>query len=231
MRTSSFVGSFVLATATLMAAAVGACGPGEAPGPTVPSSTPSATTPSTPSTPGTTPPTPSSTASTPPSTSGTAVTPPPAAGPMKNIKGSAMADELKALGFDLKKLPPLGQNKIEADKLRKLMQTFKKALGVECTACHDANDFRLPTPNKKVATHMWNDWVKGYAMEDGSPVYCDSCHQGSMKFLDKHDKKALSTWMDANFVSKLKRQDKKEQACETCHGDPFDPKFLSKWEK
>jgi len=51
-----------------------------------------------------------------------------------------------------------------------------------------------------------------------------------MQFLDRHDKKALSGWMDANYVKKLKRTDKKEASCEGCHGDPFEPKFLSTWE-
>jgi len=50
--------------------------------------------------------------------------------------------------------------------------------------------------------------------------------------LSPHERRwgALSKWMDANFVSKLKRLDKKEHGCETCHGDPFDPKFLAKWQ-
>ena len=55
-------------------------------------------------------------------------------------------------------------------------------------------------------------------------------HQGHMKFLDKTDKKALGKWMETNFVSPLKRLDKKDHACATCHGEDFDPKFLDKWE-
>ncbi|HEY8074544.1 MAG TPA: photosynthetic reaction center cytochrome c subunit family protein [Labilithrix sp.] len=147
---------------------------------------------------------------------------------MNPIKASAMSDDLKALGLDPKKLPPL--NKIEPEKLRKVMKIISNALGTQCTGCHDANDFRAWTPNKKVASHMWNDWVRGLAMNDGGVLFCDSCHQGHMKFLDRGDKKALGKWMEANFVTPLKRLDKKDHACATCHGEDFDPKFLDKWE-
>jgi hypothetical protein len=231
MRKHQLPASALLLATTLVTAAIAACGGGNenTTGPQTPSATPSAS--------GTAPagtsstPTPTPSGSTTPAGTGssTASTPPSTIGPMKPIKASAMEADLKAIGLDIKKLPPL--NKLEPDKLRKVMQTFKTSLGVQCTGCHDANDFKAATPNKKVATHMWNDWVRGLTMEDGSPLYCDSCHQGSAKFLDRHDKKALSGWMDANFVSKLKRADKKEHGCETCHGDPFEPKLLDKWEK
>jgi hypothetical protein len=213
----------------IAAAALGACGGGETgPGPQVPSGSVGTTPPTGTETAPTGTTTGTGTAPTPP-TGSTAATPPPAVGPMNPIKASAMGDELKALGLDPKKLPPLA--KMEPEKLRQVMKTITKAVGGQCTTCHDANDFRAWTPNKKVASHMWNDWVRGLTMEDGSVLYCDSCHQGHLKFLDRKDKKELSKWMDANFVSKLKRLDKKEHGCETCHGDPFDPKFLDKWEK
>ncbi|MBX3187664.1 MAG: hypothetical protein KF819_11640 [Labilithrix sp.] len=166
----------------------------------------------------------------PPAGTGTgATTPHGAPGPMKPTTGSAMADDLKKIGLDPKNLPPL--NKLEPDKIRAVMGTFKKALGVECTGCHDANNFKAPTPHKKIATKMWDEFVRKMAMEDGSVLYCDSCHGGHMEFLDRKDKKALSAWMDANFVGKLKRVDKKDQSCETCHGDPFEPNFVAQWAK
>ena len=236
MRSNSLFGTLFLVSSTLVVGTVAACGGGggeTGPGPQTPSTAPSSTG-AAPSDAG------ASTAPTgvPTGAAGgsgdagasTAATPPaPATGPMNAIKVSAMEADLKTLGLDVKKLPPL--NKLEPEKLRQVMKLFTKSLGVQCTGCHDANDFRAPTPNKKVASHMWNDWVRGFAMEDGGALYCDSCHQGHMKFLDRHDKKALSGWMDANFVSKLKRTDKKDNGCETCHGDPFDPKFLARWEK
>jgi len=147
---------------------------------------------------------------------------------MKAIAASAFAEDLKKLGIDPLKPPPL--NKLTPDTVRKLMPSFAKSLGVKCAACHDTDNFKTWTPKKRVASKMWQEFVVGMAMEDGTPLYCDSCHGGQMQFLDRHDKKALSGWMDANYVKKLKRTDKKEASCEGCHGDPFESKFLSTWE-
>ncbi len=149
---------------------------------------------------------------------------------MKPIVATTMTAELVAIGLDPKKLPPL--EKLEPEKLRKVMKTFTKALGVQCSGCHNAEDFKAPTPHKKIAARMWNDFARGLTMADGSPVYCDSCHQGRMETLDRKDKKVLSAWMQTEFVDKLKRTDKKDHGCETCHGDPFEGQFLSKvWAK
>lgn len=212
----------ILPLASLVAAlafgAALACGGGEGPqgpGPAVPSATPSGT--------------PAPTATGAPSGTGDTATHPPAAGPMKEIAPTAYAEDLKAIGLDPANLPPLG--KMEPDKLRKVMKLFAKSLGVQCTACHNGNDFRAPTPKKKIAAKMWEKWVLGLSMESGGAVFCDSCHQGKMEYLDRHDKKALSDWMEKNFVSKMKRRDAKDHGCETCHGDPFENKFVDAWGK
>jgi hypothetical protein len=149
------------------------------------------------------------------------------AGPMKPITASAMETQIKELGLDMKALPALG--KIERPKLMKVMQSFSKALGTKCEGCHEPNDFRAWTPKKKVAAKMWDEFVRKLALEDGSPLYCDSCHNGRMEFLDHHDKKELGKWMDTNFVSKLRRVDKQDHGCDTCHGDPFEGEFLKAW--
>jgi len=147
---------------------------------------------------------------------------------MKTPGASAMAEDLKKLGIDPLHPPPLA--KLSPDVIRKLMPTFAKSLGVKCDACHDVNNFKASTPHKKVAAQMWQHFVVELSLESGEPLYCDSCHGGKQEFLDRHDKKALSAWMDASYVSKLKRSDKKDHSCETCHGDPFDPKFVHAWE-
>jgi hypothetical protein len=149
------------------------------------------------------------------------------AGPMKPLAPSAMAAELEALGLDVHALPPLG--KIPPDKLRQVMKTFTRSLGVDCTFCHDENDFRAPTKHKQIAARMWNDYVRALAAEDGTALYCDSCHGGRKEPLDRHDKKALASWMDANFVAKLKRVDGADHSCDTCHGEPFEPRPLRAW--
>jgi hypothetical protein len=223
-------GHLGLASSVFVALVVAACGGGEGPGPQVPggpapgeSAAPSPTAPA-------------SAVPTAPATSGSAqagVTPPPAA-PMKAIGPSAFAEDLKKLGIDPQKPQPL--NKLSPDVIRKLMPTFAKSLGVKCEFCHDKNNFKAPTPHKRVAAKMWDEYVVKLSLDDGGAagaatgaLYCDSCHGGKSEFLDRHDKKALSAWMDANYVSKLKRADKKDHGCETCHGDPFEPDILQSW--
>jgi len=149
-------------------------------------------------------------------------------GAMKPIAPSAMAPDLQAIGLDPKALPPI--DKLEPDKLRKLMKTFTKSLGVVCTDCHVENDFAAPTPRKRIAAQMWDRFVRPLATSNDALLYCDSCHQGSIgPLLDRHDKKALSIWMGTNYVDALKRRDAQEHSCETCHGDPFEGKFVAAW--
>ncbi|MDB4942595.1 MAG: hypothetical protein JWP97_2129 [Labilithrix sp.] len=165
-----------------------------------------------------------------PAGSGVAVTPggPTAPGSLMKSPGpSAFTEDLKKLGIDPLRPPPLA--KLSPDVIRKLMPTFAKSLGVKCEGCHDVNDFKAPTPAKNVAAGMWQHFVVELSLASGEPLYCDSCHGGKKEFLDAHDKKALGQWMDANYVAKLKRSDKKDHGCETCHGDPFKPEFLKDW--
>ena len=153
----------------------------------------------------------------------------PFTGEMKAISPTTMTADLQAIGLDPKNLPTLA--KMDPDKLRKVMRTFTKSLGVKCGDCHNESDFSAPTPAKKIAAHMWDDYVRALAMNGGAPIYCDTCHQGRPKFLNRTDKKALSKWMNANFVDKLTRRDKKDHGCETCHGDPFESQILAQWTK
>ena len=149
---------------------------------------------------------------------------------MKPLVASAMIADLKALGLDPGALPPL--DKLPPDTLRKVMKTFTKALGARCTDCHVAGDFAAPTPRKAITVGMWNHFVRELAFKDGTPIYCDSCHQGTLTpLLDRHDDKALGHWMDQNYVTQLKRRDAKEHDCPTCHGDPFQPRFLKSVER
>jgi len=137
---------------------------------------------------------------------------------MKDVAASTMADDLKRLGIDPLKPPPL--NKLSPDVLRKVMVTFTKSLGVKCEFCHDQNNFKAPTPHKKVAAGMWQHFVLEMRLDGGGPLYCDSCHSGKAEFLDRHDNKALQGWMEANYVKKLKRADKKEHSCDLCPRRP-----------
>jgi hypothetical protein len=137
-----------------------------------------------------------------------------------------MVADLQALGLDAKSLPPI--EKLEPKTLRGVMKLLAKSLGVRCGDCHQQGDFAAPTRRKKIAARMWNEFAAKLAMSDGSPLFCDSCHQGRIVQLDRRDKKALSKWMDENFVAKLGRKDGQSQECETCHVD-MDMTFLSVW--
>lgn len=142
---------------------------------------------------------------------------------------TAFADDLKALGLDAANLPRM--NRLPPKTLRGVMKLFAKSLGVKCGDCHQEGDFAAPTRRKKVASKMWDEFAAKLSFDDGTPLFCDSCHQGRTKQLDRTDKKALSSWMDVSFVKKLKRKDGGEHGCETCHGSDWDMTFLTSWAK
>lgn len=153
---------------------------------------------------------------------------PAAPSPMKVPEPSSMDAKLREIGLDPMALPPL--NKLDPKSLRDVMNTFTRSLGVGCGHCHE-KDFKASTENKAIATYMWNKFVRGLAVEGGT-LYCDSCHGGRAKFLERHDRDALAKWMDEGFVVRLKRTDTNEHGCGTCHGNPFvGPILRSAWGK
>ncbi len=137
-----------------------------------------------------------------------------------------MLAELQTLALNPKSLPPI--EKIDPKALRALMKLIAKSLGAKCVDCHKEGDFAESTPRKKVAAKMWDEFVTKLAFADDSSLFCDSCHQGHTKVLDRTDKKALGRWMDANFVKGLKRKDDQDHKCETCHAN-MNMRFLTAW--
>lgn len=176
-------------------------------------------------------PTPASTASTPAPVARTTPTTPaqtPVATqskPPPPVHATTMELRLREIGVDPSALPPL--NKLDATALRDVMNTFTKALGVKCSYCHE-KDFKAPTANKKITTHMWDEFTRGLALEGGGALYCDSCHSGQPRFLDRSNVVQLGDYMQDNYVEHVKRTDKKEHSCETCHGEPFEGDILTK---
>ncbi len=143
---------------------------------------------------------------------------------------------LKTGGVDIKNLPDdLETIASDRTKIRAVMKTFTIALGTTCDGCHAksgaAIDYAADTAKKKAAKNMWKNFVRALKNKDGSALYCDSCHQGKMAFLDRADNRSLGAWMKQNFVEKLVRVDGKEHGCTTCHGDPFNGSFLDEWSK
>jgi nitrate/TMAO reductase-like tetraheme cytochrome c subunit len=145
---------------------------------------------------------------------------------MKSPVPTALAADLRSLALDPGALPPI--EKLDPKALRGVMKLIAKSLGARCGDCHLEGDFAAPTARKRVAAKMWDEFVAKLALTDGTPLFCDSCHQGRTKQLNRGDMKALSTWMDDNFVARLKRKDEKEHGCETCHVD-MEMRFLNKW--
>ena len=135
-------------------------------------------------------------------------------------RATAMAAELQEIGLDPKALPPL--DKLDATTLRAVMKTFTRSLGVQCSECHE-KDFRKPTPKKKIATHMWNDFARTLTTRSGDAVYCDGCHQQKATFLDRSDPKQLGSWMNHAYVEGMTAS-----GCSTCHGEPFEAHIFAK---
>jgi hypothetical protein len=169
-------------------------------------------------------PAPAPTATATPTPTSTSTSTPPVE--LKPTIPTALVPDLQALGLDAKNLPLI--EKLEPKTLRGVMKLLAKSLGVKCGDCHQEGDFAAPTRRKKIAAKMWNEFAAKMAMADSGPLFCDSCHQGRIVQLDRRDKKALSKWMDENFVTKLKRKDGHSQECETCHVD-MDMTFLTAW--
>ena len=226
--------SLFLALSLGVGATAAACGGGPGPQPEVPANPSASAAPSdsgsAPMPSASAPPSPTAATSAVPSASAatTVATVPPL---MKPPKPTAMADDLKAIGLDVKNLPSM-ETMIKSKKkaLRDVMPLLAKSTGYKCKECHDADDFAKPTAKKNAATHMWDAWSRGLTFSDGSPLFCDSCHQGQTVLLDRSDKKALGKWMQTAYVDPLARKDKKENGCATCHGEDWDMHFLSKWE-
>ena len=145
------------------------------------------------------------------------------------LSATKFADELKKLGFDARKaMPDLEKMDLKAKK--KLMPLFQKALGYEaCTGCHAADgDYQTPTRNMKISRKMWSQFVAAVRDDKGGLVFCDSCHNGGTKILNRLDRKAVGKFMHENYVEKLVRADKQDNGCATCHGTPLQPAIIEK---
>lgn len=145
------------------------------------------------------------------------------------LTATKFAAELKKLGFDGTK-PMADLEKMDLPTKKKLMPLFQKALGYEsCTGCHAADgDYHTSTRAMKISRKMWSQFVAAARDEKGGVVFCDSCHNGATKILNRIDHKAVGKFMHQNYVAKLTRADKQENGCATCHGTPMQPDIIEK---
>jgi hypothetical protein len=165
-------------------------------------------------------------APTPPATASAVAAPPPApappAGPAGTpVQASALLAEVKKVGIDPAKMPVLEKMSL-ADK-KKVMPFFVKALGYkDCTGCHASlSDYATVTHNMELTRGMWDHFVAyGRDASDGL-MFCDSCHAGSARILNRADKEGAKAFMKSDYAGKIHRADKKPMDCKTCHGDPF----------
>jgi hypothetical protein len=155
--------------------------------------------------------------------------PPPAAAKIKStpIRTSQMLEDVKKAGVDLKNIPDLAKMPLATKK--KLMPHFQKALGyTDCQGCHVKDDFKAETRNIKITRGMWKNFIVEARDEKGGALFCDSCHEGSPKNLDRSDRKAMEKFMEDEYEHKLTRANKKEMECTTCHSDTMEMKIIEK---
>ena len=155
--------------------------------------------------------------------------------PLREKIDADVTSTLKAAGIDVNNPGDFEDLLSSQSKLKAVMTSFTIALGTTCTGCHEGSgsrvDYEAETPKKNIAKKMWSEFVRKLQKKDGGAIYCDSCHQGKMTFLDRADDRSLGAWMQENFVAKLARTDGAEHACTTCHGDPFSGDILAKFAK
>jgi hypothetical protein len=232
-----YIGSIGLGLALAVAGAASACGPATPEGQTPGNGTAAATASAAPTetasaapTQSASAPAPTQSATAPATAAPTASSAPAAAGPAgPPVMATKLAEDLKKAGFDLAKMPPSIEKMPDAQK-KKLMPVFVKALGYEdCKGCHAEGDFKKRTRNTNIAKGMYDHFVAGLRDEKGAAtIFCDSCHQGKPKVLNRSDKKAVGKFMDDQYVNHLARADKKSQECGTCHGDTMEMAIFDK---
>jgi hypothetical protein len=153
---------------------------------------------------------------------------------------SLLGTKLTAAGFDIKNLKPIAATITEAKtdatgvRMKTLMEAISSGLGVKCNFCHTivgadgGVDFMAASEKKNIASKMWDEFVVKLQFQNGDPLFCDSCHSGTPKFLDR-DPGTIAGFMGDNYVGKFKLAAGGMHACSTCHGTPFAAEFLPGW--
>jgi Cytochrome c7 and related cytochrome c len=199
-------------------AVVAACG---SPPPASPPPTPP---PAASASPSSTSPVPAPTASAAPS-SNPAPTPSVGLGNTMPIQPSKLVEDAKRLGIDFKQTFA----SMSLQQKKRVMPLFVKSLGYDgCTGCHVEGDFEKETRNMKVARAMWDHFVVGLRDAQGAPLFCDSCHGGRAKTLDRSSPDGIKKVMETDYQGKLTRADKKPHDCSGCHGNPPELKVIEK---
>lgn len=140
------------------------------------------------------------------------------------IAVTQMGARLQELGLDPGALPPMSE--LSPSQRYRVMALISESLGVECDSCHEGKDFKMDTSAKSVARFMWNTMTAPHRLEEGA-LFCDSCHQGSLKNLNRESAAAVKEYMMAEYSERLiRRRDAQGVECSSCHGDSFEPDIL-----
>lgn len=80
--------------------------------------------------------------------------------------------------------------KKEEEKVRIEMLQMSRELGVSCTECHSASNFKDPSKNQFKVALVHTKWVQvlkenGMDGKNGPEASCFTCHQGRLKFAHK----------------------------------------------
>lgn len=138
--------------------------------------------------------------------------------PIRRLTDPQIVTVLKEGGLTVDTLPPtLSEAVRDPARGRAIMKAFAIALGTTCDGCHVKGDFAKATKEKEGAERAYNRFVAGLRFGDGTPLFCDSCHQGKWSFLQRTDHDEVATWMKHNFVDKLVKKDGTAISCATCH--------------
>jgi hypothetical protein len=169
--------------------------------------------------------TPTPTASAAPTASAVPPTAPQPARASMPIQPSKLVEDAKRIGIDFQR--PL--ESLSTQKKKSVMGLFVRALGYEgCTGCHVEGDFDKETHNMRVARQMWDHFLVDLRDAQGGALFCDSCHGGKAKILDRSSMDAVQKLMETDYQGKLTRADKKAHDCSTCHGPGPEPRIIEK---
>jgi hypothetical protein len=153
---------------------------------------------------------------------------------------SQLSAKLTAAGFDVNNLKSMAETITEAKtdttgmRMKGLMEAFSTSLGVKCNFCHTivgadgGLDFAAASEKKNIASKMWDEFVVKLRFQNNDPLFCDSCHSGTAKMLDR-DPGTIAGFMGTNYVGKFKLAKGGMHACSTCHGTPFVAEFIPLW--
>jgi hypothetical protein len=103
-----------------------------------------------------------------------------------------------------------------------MMQGVSRALGVECSHCHDLGDYAKNTRNKEIANWMASELMPRLAHRSGKPLGCADCHaddgRGKAKILGApRSRQRAVEWMNTVLVERFDAAAGGRLFCNTCH--------------